>query len=445
MKSIRLFLIATLMATITLGVFLAVLKGYQSGTRSTQALLDIQLTDAAALIAVQSNSGAVVTPPPSGRLAFQVWSADGRLLQRSGNAPETPITALTDHFSEENFSGHRWRVLSTIDDNSGRRVLVGERIDLRIELTDRIVIQAVMPMIISLPVIALIVWLVVGNGLSLVRQLANELASKRADDLSQLKTSSPPEELAPVVSAINDLLRRLQASVQRERRFSADAAHELRTPLSALKIHLHNLKEELPEHAAQIQSLDKDLGRLGHLIEQILLLYRMSPEHYQANMQSLDLHALAQRVIAEVYGEIDRRGQSVALAGSSQTLVGDESSLSILLTNLIMNASKYSPTGATITVTVDRHYAGVVLEVRDTGPGIPVAELGQVLGRFYRVGSDRHASQVEGSGLGLSIVQHIAELHQATLTIDNAGSRGGLIVRVIFPDEPDSVLMVPRS
>lgn len=439
MKSIRIFLVAALLSTVTLGIFIAVLQGYRTGTANAQELLDKQLADVASLIAGQRTAGGSEVPPPSDRLAFQIWTTNGVLVQRTANSMTEPIAVFEEGYREGNFTGHRWRVLSHLDLSNRRWILVAERIDLRIELADSVVLESVMPIVASLPIIAAIVWLVVGSGLSLVRDLAVELADKRADDLSRLKTANPPVELAPVVNAINGLLRRLDESIQRERRFSADAAHELRTPISALKVHVHNLKKELPEFAAQLQSLDEDVGRLGHLVEQMLLLYRMTPEHYQANMQDLDLHSLAQSVIGDVYAEIDRRGQTISLVGSRQPIIGDESSLRILLTNLIQNASKYSPQDAAITVQVDRGDLGVILDVSDTGPGIPLTDLSRVLDRFYRVGGDRHTSTTDGCGLGLSIARHIAELHHANLTLFNNDAGPGLTVRVIFQYHPHSM------
>jgi len=221
--------------------------------------------------------------------------------------------------------------------------------------------------------------------------------------------------------------------VVRERRFSADAAHELRTPISAIKVHLHNLEKELPEHRASIELLDRDLGRLSHLVEQIMLLYRTTPEHYLANMQAVDLRSLAQSVIGDLYPDIEKKHQVISLNGTSQTITGDEASLVILLRNLILNASKYSPEKASIEVQVGRTDFGVWLAVQDTGPGIPLAEISRVLDRFYRVGGDRHDSDVEGCGLGLAIVKHIADLHYANLHIENNADGPGLLVGITFP------------
>jgi len=434
-KSIRLYLIIALLSAVTLGNFIATVYGYRQSSDEAEALLDTQLADTAALIRTMRPARQIVSPPPSERLAFQTWSSDGTLIQRSANSGLAPITLREEGYRNENFEGYRWRVLSVFDQQSGQWLMVAERIDIRLELIDNIIMRALLPIVLSLPLIAAIVWLVVGNGLSLIGQLANELRTKRADDLTRLNTSDPPVELAPVVDAINDLLRRLDESIQRERRFSSDAAHELRTPLSAIKVHVHNLKQQLPENSEALQTLDRDLSRLGHLIEQILLLYRTAPEHYQAKMQELDLHKLAQTVIGEVYDDIDRKHQTVSLGGTPQTIVGDEASLIILMSNLILNASKYSPEGASITVNVDREELGIWLGVTDSGPGIPITEISQVFDRFRRVGGDRHDSAVEGVGLGLSIVRHIADLHHANISMQNNDDGPGLTVGILFPPD----------
>ncbi|MDH4125523.1 MAG: ATP-binding protein [Gammaproteobacteria bacterium] len=444
MTSIRTYLIVALLSTVALGNFVAAVYGYRSSMIEAEALLDSQLNDAVSLIATMRTVSTPLVDAPSSLMAFQIWSADGKLIQRSANTSDAPITVFEDGYRDENFEGFRWRVLSRFDQQQQRWLLVGERIDIRTQLADKVILHAVMPIVASLPLVALVVWLVVGNGLSLVRKLAQELGGKRADDLSRLTTSNPPVELAPVVDAINDLLRRLQESVLRERRFSADAAHELRTPLSAIKVHIHNLRNEYPDETDALRTLDRDINRLSHLIEQIMLLYRTTPESYQANMQEVDLHALAQSVIGDLYADIDARQQSISLTGSAQTVTGDRDSLIILLSNLILNASKYSAEGASITVHVDRAELGICLSVADTGPGIPLAEISRVFDRFYRVGGDRHSSAADGCGLGLSIVKHIGDLHHANIVIENNADGPGLTVSVIFPADFQSPLIFTR-
>jgi two-component system sensor histidine kinase QseC len=423
----------SLLAAVTLGNFVAAVYGYRSSMAETEVLLDNQLADTAAIMQMMRPGTQRVSLPPSERLAFQVWTADRKLVQRSKNSSPDPITELKEGYRDENFEGYRWRVLSQFDADASLWLMVAERIDIRIDLADNIVLRALLPIIISLPLIAAIVWLVVGNGLSLVGKLAKELREKRADDLTRLGTANPPVELVPVVDAINGLLHRLDASIKRERRFSSDAAHELRTPISALKVHVHNLRKEFPDNNEDLRVLDRDLGRLSHLIEQIMLLYRTSPEHYQASMRSINLSDLARSVIAELYSDVDARGQTISLSGTSQSIIGDEDSLRIMLANLIQNASKYSPEGASITVSVDKEELGIWLGVKDTGPGIPLTEINQVFDRFRRVGGDRHGSTVDGCGLGLSIVKHIASLHHANISLQNNEDGPGLTVSVFFP------------
>ena len=441
MKSIRFYLVIALLSTIMLGNFIAAIHGYRTSMEEAQALLDIQLADTAAMIQTMQPTSNKLVNQPSSRLAFQIWDAGGDLIQRSANSSETPITRFEEGYRDENFEGFRWRVLGRFDEQRNRWILVAERIDIRTELADNIILRAVVPIVLSLPVIAAIVWLVVGNGLSLIKKLAQELRTKRADDLSRLSTTNPPIELAPVVDAINGLLRRLNDAVQRERSFSADAAHELRTPLSAIKVHIHNLRQEYPENAAVLQTLDRDVARLSHLIEQIMLLYSTTPEQYHANMLTIDLHAVAQSAIGELYEDIDSKGQTISLIGDSQMIMGDETSIAILLRNLILNASKYSPKGASIQVHIDRGEYGVRLVVSDTGPGIPLSDIDRVFDRFHRVGGDRHMSTVDGCGLGLSIVKHIADLHHAEVELSNNDDGPGLSVTVMFPFDIDAKMV----
>jgi two-component system sensor histidine kinase QseC len=443
-KSIRFYLVVALLSTVALGNFVAAVYGYRSSMIETEMLLDSQLNDAATLIGTMRSTARSVVDPPSSRLAYQIWTEDGELVQRSKNTDDTPITDFEEGYRDGNFGGFRWRLLSRFDARQDRWILVGERIDIRTELAENLVLRAITPVVLSLPLIGLIVWFVVGNGLSLMTKLERELRSKRADDLSPLTTSNPPVELAPVVDAINDLLKRLNDSVLRERRFSSDAAHELRTPLSAIKVHVHNLHNEFPDHDQALSVLDRDVARLSHLIDQILLLYRTTPESYQANMQDVDLCALAQSVIGDLYSEIDDKQQTISLGGTEETVTGDKDSLIILLNNLILNASKYSPEGASIAVRVDRMELGICLSVEDSGPGIPLAEISRVFDRFYRVGGDRHSSSVEGCGLGLSIVKHIADLHHANLVLENNADRPGLTVNVILPSDFSAPLIFER-
>lgn len=438
MKSIRAFLIATLFSVVTLGTFLAAVQGYKASSQRAQHFLDIQLADTAVLLSQASTGDLRFSEWRSDRLAFQIWSEPGELLQRSDNTPMEEITAFKPGYREENFAQHRWRVLSHFDDKSKRWVLVAQRIDGRIEMADSIVVQSILPVLASLPLVAAIVWFIVGRGLSFLGALATEVSTRRANDFSPLAIADPPIEVKPVVTAINDLLRRLSESLQRERRFSSDAAHELKTPVSALKVHAHNIRQEFADRPEIWRSLQSDIERLEHLIEQVMTLHKVNPEQYRATMMPTDLFAVAQDTIGDLFDEIENRGQTISLTGSTTLIHGDPASLRILLENLILNASKYSPENTEIVVQTGSNGISAFLDVIDAGPGIAFDEINRVLDPFYRGGGDRHESDATGCGLGLAIVQHIAALHFADVELHNNESGLGLTARVFFPENSGS-------
>ncbi|WP_295802196.1 ATP-binding protein [uncultured Microbulbifer sp.] len=448
MKSIRTFLLIALLSTITLVNFIAALHGYRASMEEAQKLFDRQIMATAGLLA------ALPVPQTGDRVveendlqAFQVWSDGGQLLLRSGNAPETQIGQRSEGFSELNFSGFRWRVYSQRG-AAGHWIQVAERVDLRYRLADEVILQSVLPILLGLPAAGLLIWLVIGRGLSSLRNLAEELRNKRAEDLSPLTLAAPPEELQPLVHSTNALLNRLRASFERERRFSADAAHELRTPISAIQVHAENLAKELqlrdggepPESLAQLQ---RSVARMTHLVEQMLNLFRTTPEHYPARFEPIDLHRLAREMIAELYPAFAQKNQEVELEGTAAQIQGDQFALVILLQNLLANASKYTQDGGRVVVTAIPEGEQVLLRVEDNGPGISDAERERVFERFYRVGGDRHASATSGCGLGLSIVQHIAELHRAQVRLGTSSfgsaQTPGLSVEIVFPKTINTV------
>ncbi|WP_346837677.1 ATP-binding protein [Microbulbifer sp. SAOS-129_SWC] len=440
MKSIRVFLLIALLSTIVLVNFVSAVHGYRASMAEAQQLFDRQMAASARLLAAMpAPQAAPLVVAQTGQQAFQVWSDGGRqLLVRSANAPDQPLGTFAEGYRELNFSGYRWRVLCYFVPQSNRRVLVAERIDLRYALADRVILASVLPILLGIPVAGILIWLVVGRGLRSLRQLAAALRDKRAEDLSPLPLAQPPEELQPVVNSTNALLARLRASFERERRFSADAAHELRTPISAIQVHAHNLQQELqqcqlpqpPESLCQLQS---SVERMAHLVEQMLNLYRTTPDHYPMRFEPIDLHRLAQEVIAENYRVFADRNQSIELSGGGASVAGDRFALSILLKNLLSNANKYTPVGGRIEVALQERGERVTLRVDDSGVGLDEAEYQRIFERFYRVGGDRHVTGAAGCGLGLSIVEHIAQLHGASIRLAPSKFGQGLSVQIEFP------------
>ncbi|WP_323847428.1 ATP-binding protein [Microbulbifer magnicolonia] len=434
-------MLIALLSTITLVNFLSALHGYRASMAEAQRLFDRQLAATARLLVdmpVPDEPPLVVAQAEP--LVLQVWSAEGEMLLRSADAPLQPISEFESGYREVNFSGYRWRSVTEFFPASSRWVIVAERADLRYQLAEKVILESVMPILLGLPVAGLLIWLLIGWGLSSLRQLAEALQDKRAEDLSPLPLQDPPEELEPVVKSTNALLARLRASFERERRFSADAAHELRTPIAAIQVHAHNLDSELRQYklAQTPESLGKLQGsieRMAHLVEQMLDLFRTTPEHYPARFETLDLQLLAREALAEQYGAFAAKNQTVELTGTRSSVRGDRFALMILLKNLLNNACKYTPDAGRIEVSTTSADGGTTLRVEDSGPGIPAAEYDRIFERFYRVGGDRHATTAEGCGLGLSIVRHIAQLHRAQVRLGQSRFGHGLAVEVEFPQE----------
>jgi two-component system sensor histidine kinase QseC len=432
-KSIRFFLVIVLLATMTLVIFLSALHGYRSSMVEVKTLLDAEIANRARLLGI---AGGKQTPDItvvriSAANAFQVWH-DERLIQRSDNAPLVPI-ATAAGYQDRNFSGYRWRTYTWINEDGQRRAITAERIDIRNALAEGIIMKSVLPVIIALPLAGVILWLVVGYGLSPLRSLARHLRRRRADDLRPIPMDQLPVELMQVVTSANELLQRLDASFARERQFASDAAHELRTPICALKVHLHNIRHNLPDGNPELAHLVAATDRMDNLVEQILLLYRTSPHHYATQLKELDLHALVQELITTMYPDFEQRNIQLALEGGSEKLAGDHFALSTLVKNLLDNACKYTPEGGQVRVTVGKHRDGIMLRVEDSGPGIPADQHQRIFDRFYRVDGDQHASEVIGCGLGLAIVKHITELHGATIEAGPSSFNSGLSMTLVFP------------
>lgn len=433
MKSIRVYLILVLLSTICLVNFLAALHGYRSSMEQAGRLQDKQLADSAVQILHLIDEESTVSPrlfPES--IYFQVW--DGQdLIHSSDNAPQTLPTIHESGYFYVSYRGARWRSLRQNQVGRGLTVIVGQRADVYAALIDQIILESILPIVWVLPVLAILIWLVVGVGLKPLGKLAQLLRQRRVEDLTPLDGEGYPEELAAVVASTNNLLARLAEAFEREKRFSADAAHELRTPLAGLKVSLHNLSMEVGADNEHCRELSINLERMGHSIEQILALHRLSPEQHHKAMTRISLDELARDVIADMYSACENRRQSIELDAVPVSLEGDEFALRMLCRNLVDNACKYTPEGGQIKVVLRREEDYALLRVEDSGPGIQQAFRGRVLDRFYRVGGDRNSSRVPGSGLGLSIVNFVVSLHGGSLELSESAALGGLSVTVRLP------------
>lgn len=434
MKSIRLYLIIVLLSTICLVNFSAALNGYNRSSAAGNDLLDKRLISVSAMIErLYQNNGKVGSSTFGNDAIFQIWG-HGTLLYRSDNAPQQAIAVKHSDFHIVNASGIQWRAYSFKPVGTGLTIIYGERYDLYRQLIDNIILESLLPIIWVLPIIGLLIWLIVGYGLKPVASFADKLRKRSENALTPIDSDGFPSELLPLLESTNTLFGRLSEAFEREQRFAADAAHELRTPLAALKVSLHNHAKSKPGDNSNITDLQESTKRMENSIEQILTLYKLAPDVFANTLSEHNVKAIAQQTLIELYPAIELKQQKIELDASESQLQTNPFALAILIKNLVENASKYTPNGGTILVTISpSNDSGVTIEVDDSGPGIDENLYDRVFDRFYRVGGDRHSSNVTGSGLGLSIVAHVVKLHKGHITLSRSAALGGLSVLVQLP------------
>lgn len=367
-------------------------------------------------------------------ISFQVWRGD-ELVLHSQSAPETRLST-TPGFSDVDIMGYPWRVfmLHTV---GGRYTLyAAERYVVRNELITEITRGALYPLLVALPLVALFIWISIGRGLNPLKQLASEVEQRTPQTLMPLDPGVVPKEVSALTLALNALLQRLQEAFERETRFTADAAHELRTPLAGIKTHTQVAMRSTndKERQAALENILIGVNRSTRLIEQLLTLARLEPEAFTQGFVPVDLSKLVSETLTDISARAaDKHIKLSFVDDCLQSPVCYVSAyapgISILLRNLIDNALRHTPEAGSIEVRLLRAASQVELTVTDSGPGIPAEARARVFDRFYR----RNSGDGQGSGLGLSIVQRIAQLHQAELRLEEAPSRSGLRVCVIFP------------
>lgn len=371
-------------------------------------------------------------------LAFQIWDGE-QLRMHSANAPAQHLGPQLQGFSDNRVDGKDWRTFSTSSQNGRYRVQVGELQAVRSHMTGNMLMQLLSPLLVALPLLALLVWLVVARALRPISTLSSALASQHADNLHPV-TVTVPHEMAPLTTHLNMLLERLAASFENERRFTSDAAHELRTPLAALHTQLQVAQGASDENERK-RAIAMALAageRSARLVQQLLTLARLDHDAWQHQAAPVILPDLTAQVLGMMAEEAANNGIALCFESNSTkpelTIKGHADLLSVLIRNLVDNAVRYSPSGSAVTVGLSAEAGAVVLFVLDEGPGIAPEKREEALRRFHRLDkSGRH-----GSGLGLSIVARIAELHGAALTLCDGRNECGLRVDVRFPIQGDA-------
>ncbi len=365
---------------------------------------------------------------------FQVWSDGGKLLLHSPFAPPIPLTTERDGFSDKMIDGQDWRIFSSYNPNASIRTIVAERYNTRKERGHRIAQDDLYIMLLTFPLSGLLIWIIIGKGLDSLDAVAQEVANRAPNQLDPLDVSGVPEEIRPVIDELNKLFNRLQEAFHREKRFAADAAHELKTPLAALKAHAQVAlrTQDLDERKKALSKLIEGVDRSTHIVQQLLTMSRLVPETTLINdVGQVDLAKLAVDIIAILAPTAIQKQIEIALDCKTKrvNVSGNYTALSILARNLIDNAIRYTPKGGTVTVKLSQNAEQVTLSVIDDGPGIPKELRARVFERFFRVLGNKSP----GSGLGLAIVSQIASLHLAHVKLNTPASGKGLQIDVIFP------------
>ncbi|HEY0838885.1 MAG TPA: ATP-binding protein, partial [Vulgatibacter sp.] len=403
--SLRLRLVASISGVVLAAWITTAVFSFLDARDRIGAMLDDHLVQAAGLLLgsdrEQAARPAVHWGDEGHSLVFQGWSTEGRLLFRSADAPAAPLSEIEEGFSEVERAGHRWRVFAATE--SGLRVMVAEHAGFRGELAASVARHLVHPVAFAIPILAALIVLAVRWALGPLRSLADEVGRRDPSNLEPLGAGGAPAEVTPLVVALDSLFRRVSASVENERRFTADAAHELRTPLAAIQTHAEVAlgARDGEERRQALVNVTEAVSRADRLVGQLLVLARLDARTGPAALVPLALDRLAAEQVAESAPEASRKGINLGLLETrgDPTVPCDPDLVAILLRNLVDNAVRYTPRGETIDISVRAEGDRVVLRVADSGPGLAPDERSRILERFRR-----GRASGEGSGIGLSIV-----------------------------------------
>jgi signal transduction histidine kinase len=433
-RSIRERLLLGLLPLVVLLSGFAGIVSYRRVLAETSTLFDYQLRQLALSLRDEASVGpGIVLPahPSDSDVVIQIWDLLGATIYRS--PPGMPfINQAILGYADMTLAGERWRVYSLQTTDGVIQVAQPWRV--RESLARGAALRVVLPLLLLLISMAIAVTWIVGRGLAPLRRVAGEVERRNVGSLAPIEIVGLPQEVAPLIEELNRLLARLGDAFGKQRAFVADAAHELRSPLTALSLQLQLLDrapDESARKAAQ-ERLGAAVERAAHLVGQLLTLARNEPESAPARLVPVVLEASVRDGIADLSALAAERSVELVLeVAASPTVLGDADALRILVRNLVDNAVRYSPSGGKVEARVFTQDRAAALEVDDAGPGIPVEERDRAFDRFYR----RSGSAQGGSGLGLAIVKAIAERHGARVTLGEAPA-GGLRATVMFPPYP---------
>ncbi|NIE88007.1 MULTISPECIES: ATP-binding protein [unclassified Burkholderia] len=432
MRSIRHQLLIWLLAIVVAGVGAAGWLIYRQALAEANELFDYQLQAIAAALPSEPFSQVFGSRTNGDEgIVIQIWNRNGGLMYFSH--PRAPIAPRAElGFSTERTDRGEWRVYGAIvGDNV---VQLAQPLSVRNRLAASVALRTVWPLILLLPFLGAAVWMIVGRGMRPLRRVTRAVESRRPEALDPLPDNRLPQEVQPLVHALNGLLARLAAALDTQKAFVADAAHELRTPLAAVQIQAQLVARAQDDETRREALADLQIGvtRATRLAEQLLALARSEPDGATVREPVALADVLAHCVSAQAV-VAQKRNIDLGIEEAQPAIVdADIGALRVMLNNVLDNAVKYTPEGGRIDVSLSFGEGRALVRVADSGPGIPPEERERVFDRFYRDSSARVRTDVSGSGLGLAIVKRVAAQQRATVTLGESPA-GGLLVEIAFP------------
>jgi two-component system, OmpR family, sensor kinase len=443
-RSIRRTLLIWILGALSLGAVLVALVTYLVTLEEMNEVFDDDLRNVAEAVASYHHAGhheagdaplqlPVRTDEPADtEIVTLTWTAAGERVYSSDPRVPLPFTS-TEGLSRPMAGGEEWIVYSSVRPEGVAQA--AQRVAARKEMAGESAGKVFPPLVGLVVLVGALLVFGLRRGLQPLDAAAADIARRSAGSLEAIGTGDAPAEIVPLVNSINGLMQRLDVAFSSQRRFLADAAHELRTPITALRLQLQWLERAADDadRKRALTELHAGVDRSQRLVQQLLQVARTEPDGEATKLLPLDLAALVRVQVAALSVKAEHAGLDLgADAPELVTALGDEPQLNVLLENLIENALRYTPTGGVVDVSARVEEGYPVILVADDGPGIPEAERRQVFERFHR-GEGAQSQSREGSGLGLAIVKAIAERHGATVDLRTAASGRGLEVRVCFP------------
>jgi two-component system OmpR family sensor kinase len=433
--SLRARLLGFLLGAIMLAAIVQAATAYLTALAQADLIFDRHMQKMA--LALRSGV-ALATSPPNNEISsdranedffVQMWTSNGVPVFQSA-AHQTLRRPARPGFSDVQAQDRTYRVFSIATPT--QIIQVAQDMAARRDMARTLAERTVGPTLLMAPLLMLVVWWVVSRSLAPVAKVRSQMALRKADELSPLSEVGLPVEVRPLIQELNLLFERLRKAFDSQKVFVADAAHEMRSPLAALKIQLQGLQRapDDPARELAIRRLAAGIDRAAHLVDQLLVLARQEASAATGlALESIDLAQVSFLSVSDTLVAAQARQIDLGVHRAESTLLqGHPEALRILVRNLLDNAVKYTPVGGTVDLDVHGTSDGAVLSIEDSGPGIAEEDRGRVLDRFYRA----HGAGSTGSGLGLAIVKAIATLHDASVVLDRSVRLGGLRVQVNF-------------